>query len=109
MIRRPPRSTLFPYTTLFRSLGDDVDEARPGDRVAADADDRGVAEPALGQLVADLVGQRAGPRDDAHVALLEERRGDDPDVRLARREHARAVRPDEPCGGMVRLEEVVDA
>src|SRR2546426_4831446 len=25
MIRRPPRSTLFPYTTLFRSI-----EARPG-------------------------------------------------------------------------------
>src|SRR3712207_8514294 len=24
MIRRPPRSTLFPYTTLFRSAGDDV-------------------------------------------------------------------------------------
>src|SRR3712207_7344780 len=23
MIRRPPRSTLFPYTTLFRSAGDD--------------------------------------------------------------------------------------
>src|SRR3712207_8777206 len=31
MIRRPPRSTLFPYTTLFRSLGDvlDLDAARP--------------------------------------------------------------------------------
>src|SRR2546425_9643738 len=29
MIRRPPRSTLFPYTTLFRSVaGDDVDDAR---------------------------------------------------------------------------------
>src|SRR5689334_23845896 len=27
MIRRPPRSTLFPYTTLFRSLGR-VNEAR---------------------------------------------------------------------------------
>src|SRR3712207_7606932 len=27
MIRRPPRSTLFPYTTLFRSLG--VDYAGP--------------------------------------------------------------------------------
>src|SRR2546421_2860350 len=27
MIRRPPRSTLFPYTTLFRSLRD---EMRPG-------------------------------------------------------------------------------
>jgi agmatine/peptidylarginine deiminase len=25
MIRRPPRSTLFPYTTLFRSEGDDTD------------------------------------------------------------------------------------
>src|SRR5256885_6604898 len=24
MIRRPPRSTLFPYTTLFRSAGRDV-------------------------------------------------------------------------------------
>src|SRR3712207_7106985 len=24
MIRRPPRSTLFPYTTLFRSLSDTV-------------------------------------------------------------------------------------
>src|SRR3989442_11182288 len=25
MIRRPPRSTLFPYTTLFRSLAKDFD------------------------------------------------------------------------------------
>src|SRR3712207_8570981 len=25
MIRRPPRSTLFPYTTLFRSRGRDAD------------------------------------------------------------------------------------
>src|SRR3712207_7555446 len=25
MIRRPPRSTLFPYTTLFRSQGDRVE------------------------------------------------------------------------------------
>src|SRR2546430_16521565 len=25
MIRRPPRSTLFPYTTLFRSVRDQVD------------------------------------------------------------------------------------
>src|SRR2546430_10991574 len=28
MIRRPPRSTLFPYTTLFRSRGDLPDKAR---------------------------------------------------------------------------------
>src|SRR2546430_4531750 len=26
MIRRPPRSTLFPYTTLFRSLPEDLPE-----------------------------------------------------------------------------------
>src|SRR5438067_7443892 len=29
MIRRPPRSTLFPYTTLFRSIGADVQDATP--------------------------------------------------------------------------------
>src|SRR2546430_11734530 len=29
MIRRPPRSTLFPYTTLFRSLQIDGDELEP--------------------------------------------------------------------------------
>src|SRR5438067_10097633 len=33
MVRRPPRSTLFPYTTLFRSRGDEGREA----------DDRGEA------------------------------------------------------------------
>src|SRR3989442_9437403 len=27
MIRRPPRSTLFPYTTLFRSVADRADDA----------------------------------------------------------------------------------
>src|SRR3989441_11310032 len=37
MIRRPPRSTLFPYTTLFRSrpLGD---EGKLGSRADADVD-----------------------------------------------------------------------
>src|SRR2546430_14166612 len=29
MIRRPPRSTLFPYTTLFRSLADAEDTDAP--------------------------------------------------------------------------------
>src|SRR3712207_8456182 len=29
MIRRPPRSTLFPYTTLFRSASDDPSRAYP--------------------------------------------------------------------------------
>src|SRR2546427_7130033 len=30
MIRRPPRSTLFPYTTLFRSLGLGISSLRLG-------------------------------------------------------------------------------
>src|SRR5438552_10184632 len=30
MIRRPPRSTLFPYTTLFRSHAEDRDRQRRG-------------------------------------------------------------------------------
>src|SRR2546430_6823140 len=28
MIRRPPRSTLFPYTTLFRSFGHPIEQGR---------------------------------------------------------------------------------
>src|SRR3712207_7493245 len=34
MIRRPPRSTLFPYTTLFRSYGTSANAAMP---ILADA------------------------------------------------------------------------
>src|SRR3712207_9446718 len=34
MIRRPPRSTLFPYTTLFRSQDDALEDRDP--RVAED-------------------------------------------------------------------------
>src|SRR3989441_7418218 len=39
MIRRPPRSTLFPYTTLFRSREEDerVDELVPRQREREDA------------------------------------------------------------------------
>src|SRR3712207_9593903 len=40
MIRRPPRSTLFPYTTLFRSLGG-VDLVGPQQRVVDAANDGG--------------------------------------------------------------------
>src|SRR5256885_8698293 len=35
MIRRPPRSTLFPYTTLFRSVMRDAPPAKPSMRLAA--------------------------------------------------------------------------
>src|SRR3712207_9192242 len=44
MIRRPPRSTLFPYTTLFRSgvagdLGDDRGRPRPRPAALAGGDE----------------------------------------------------------------------
>src|SRR5689334_25349013 len=48
MIRRPPRSTLFPYTTLFRSreiihhLGEDVSEMARGELELAKLELRGV-------------------------------------------------------------------
>src|SRR3712207_8233372 len=45
MIRRPPRSTLFPYTTLFRSDGDDPRAQR--DVRARDAVGVPAAVPAL--------------------------------------------------------------
>src|SRR3712207_7608460 len=79
MIRRPPRSTLFPYTTLFRSrrkalLGDQVliagvaldvglDERAPGHHLAAPGPD-GV-EGAGGECAAEalaLVGDRKSTR-----------------------------------------------
>src|SRR5438034_4647531 len=47
MIRRPPSSTLFPYTTLFRSVGPEGDRrrARHGDRLLrAGRRRRGAAE-----------------------------------------------------------------
>src|SRR5258708_13513548 len=36
MIRRPPRSTLFPYTTLFRSLREQVHHRQVEQRLAAE-------------------------------------------------------------------------
>ena len=43
---------------------DHVDERGADDRVAADSDDRGVADAELGQLVADLVGERPRARHE---------------------------------------------
>src|SRR2546426_6777912 len=41
MIRRPPRSTLFPYTTLFRSQG--LEAVRQAERAGAGPEDLGQA------------------------------------------------------------------
>src|SRR2546427_8144998 len=44
MIRRPPRSTLFPYTTLFRSAGFSL-ETREGVKLHAEPPRAGIAMP----------------------------------------------------------------
>src|SRR5436189_4744656 len=38
MLRRPPRSTLFPYTTLFRSLAVQVEVGPLGDQIPGDGE-----------------------------------------------------------------------
>src|SRR5258708_33214062 len=42
MIRRPPRSTLFPYTTLFRAYTGSFDNVTVGKRVAQELLSKGV-------------------------------------------------------------------
>src|SRR5258708_12445228 len=64
MIRRPPRSTLFPYTTLFRSRDFPA---------ITDATDRPVGSP--GRVLNDVVVRdavpRDGPRSEEHTSELQ--------------------------------------
>src|SRR2546429_6751323 len=65
MIRRPPRSTLFPYTTLFRS-GRRVREGAAGDRPA-----RRVA--ARGRRPRPRAATRRAGRSEEHTSELQSR------------------------------------
>src|SRR2546421_12617393 len=70
MIRRPPRSTLFPYTTLFRS---EVDVPEVGARV----ENMNSVEKVVGGIVVDL-GDDAGAgvfpgRSEEHTSELQSR------------------------------------
>src|SRR5689334_24076632 len=69
MIRRPPRSTLFPYTTLFRSV---PGEHRAGD-LAVEPVRRLARRPgAIGPLPPDAVGERQGAdRSEEHTSELQ--------------------------------------
>src|SRR3712207_8822292 len=53
MIRQPPKSTLFPYTTLFRSLSS---QERGEDLAHPDGERRSPAGPAYDRLLADGIG-----------------------------------------------------
>src|SRR3712207_8908872 len=55
MIRRPPRSTLFPYTTLFRSLYPEAEE-RAAERVTErSSDEQRVGYPGQRTVARELV------------------------------------------------------
>src|SRR3989454_12310067 len=61
MIRRPPRSTLFPYTTLFRYLVVNADEGEPGtfkDRYLMERDPHALIEGML--IAARAIGSHLG-------------------------------------------------
>ena len=83
----------------------DVDERRADDRVAADADDRRVPQPELGQLVPDLVRERPGARDEPDATLAKDLRGDDSRIRLTRE----TGRPDSSAQSSVTPRAVSDA
>src|SRR3712207_8562019 len=82
MIRRPPRSTLFPYTTLFRSrarrrLVDVVDRDHRL-RAGVDLHDRPVhvavvVAAAVRELRAQVIGYRAEARSEEHTSELQSR------------------------------------
>src|SRR5690349_23335202 len=72
MIRRPPRSTLFPYTTLFRSwlVGGDKVRHRPGRRQPKPANrSRPSAPDRFG-----LACREHRPRSEEHTSELQSRR-----------------------------------
>src|SRR5260370_29431458 len=64
MIRRPPRSTLFPYTTLFRSRLQVVEFRIRAFQILVDARDRHV----LGHHLAK---QESGKRSEEHTSELQ--------------------------------------
>src|SRR2546430_10380315 len=67
MIRRPPRSTLFPYTTLFRSHPELLAQALGPRR--RDRQVRG-REPEL-YAAPQKLAQRLGPRSEEHTSELQ--------------------------------------
>src|SRR3712207_8859756 len=75
MIRRPPRSTLFPYTTLFRSapprrLGPEG-TPRPDGLRATELRQHALARQGEGAAPRDLAG--AGERSEQHTSELQSR------------------------------------
>src|SRR2546426_6714499 len=64
MIRRPPRSTLFPYTTLFRSQAGELVRARCAGAAPAECERR-VAAARTNYLRAEAAGRMTLPDEPA--------------------------------------------
>src|SRR3712207_8202060 len=85
MIRRPPRSTLFPYTTLFRSQGQQVHEnlftlikseakANPNrNDVAAHCGQNGSKDTDRKHQVSERRWREGKPRSEEHTSELQSR------------------------------------
>src|SRR2546425_7351615 len=74
MIRRPPRSTLFPYTTLFRSTAAGRTSRRPHARRPVRAGTTRATPRRTVSLVPGPVPsgtRRAGPRSEEHTSELQ--------------------------------------
>src|SRR3712207_7154764 len=71
MIRRPPRSTLFPYTTLFRSLEGTDDVVEGGRLLGRHLADRVPQQRRRGRLLGDL--RRHQHRSEEHTSELQSR------------------------------------
>src|SRR5260370_26408718 len=74
MIRRPPRSTLFPYTTLFRSGWPTALSPMPGQRRGWRAERESVARrppPARVSDASPLRPQSVLPRSEEHTSELQ--------------------------------------
>src|SRR5438445_2099205 len=96
MIRRPPRSTLFPYTTLFRSralqhaaieilFANRLPPAVAGRRVIAQELPHVVEAPALAMDILNRSGQEHGHGDRAAEDPTQEERGRSGDGHLPHR------------------------
>src|SRR3712207_8347165 len=72
MIRRPPRSTLFPYTTLFRSRDRQVHPV-DDDRVGVDPSERRLGLGTIGHRPAPQLEQPLDVRSEEHTSELQSR------------------------------------
>src|SRR2546430_7597273 len=71
MIRRPPRSTLFPYTTLFRSRRHGIGGGREAPRAARPRRGRAGRRARLGSNAPEPVRRPARPRSEEHTSELQ--------------------------------------